>query len=79
MVCIIKNTDCFFFLTATGSLEGWIEEAGESFLVRRDAATSLPIITHHIRGPGKVVYSDEWSAYRLLSATTGNVHPTVKH
>ena len=55
--------------------------SGESFLVevaRRDAAALLPIIAHHIR-PGTLVNSDEWSVYRQLSATTGNVHHTVNH
>ena len=55
--------------------------SGDSFLVEvahRDAATLLPIIANHVK-PGSIVYSDEWSAYNQLSATTGHVHHTVNH
>ena len=44
----------------------------------RDAATLLPIIANHVK-PGSIVYSDEWSAYNQLSATTGHIHRTVNH
>ena len=53
---------------------------GNSFLVeveKRDAATLLPIIQHHIR-PGSVIYSDEWRAYCRLGGM-GYTHKTVNH
>ena len=53
----------------------------DSFLVEvahRDAATLLPIIANHVK-PGSIIYSNEWSAYNQLSATTGHVHSTVNH
>ena len=55
--------------------------SGNSLLVEvahRDAATLLPIIANHVK-PGSIVYSDEWSAYNQLSATTGHIHRTVNH
>ena len=61
-----------------GSME---RGSGDSLLVEvahRDAATLLPIIANHVK-PGSIVYSDEWSAYNQLSATTGHIHRTVNH
>ena len=61
-----------------GSME---RGSGDSFLVEvshRDAATLLPIIANHVK-PGSIVYSDEWSAYNQLSATTRHIHHTVNH
>ena len=52
--------------------------SGECFLVevqQRDADTLLPLIAQYIR-PGSIVYSNEWSSYNQLSATTGL---TVSH
>ena len=46
---------------------GGIERgSGECFLVeveKRDAATLLPLIYQHVRGPRSTVLSDEWSSY----------------
>ena len=53
---------------------------GNSFLVeveKRDAATLLPIIQHHIR-PGSVIYCDEWRAYCRLGGM-GYTHKTVNN
>ena len=61
---------------------GGIERvSGECFLVevqQRDANTLLPQIAQYIR-PGSIVYSDEWSSYNQLSASTGLRHLTVNH
>ena len=57
--------------------------SGDSFLVEvahRDAATLLPIIANHVKPhAGSIIYSDEWSAYNQLSATTRHIHHTVNH
>ena len=53
----------------------------ECFLVevqQRDANTLLLRITQYIR-PGSIVYSDEWSSYNQISASTGLRHLTVNH
>ena len=42
------------------------------------AVTLLPLIAAHMR-PGSIVYSNEWSAYNQLAATTSNIHNTVNH
>ena len=50
--------------------------SGDSFLVEvahRDAATLLPIIANHVK-PGSIIYSDEWSAYNQLLATTRHIY-----
>ena len=44
---------------------------------RRNAATHLPIIQHHVQ-PGTVVHSDEWAAYSQISST-GYTHSTINH
>ena len=48
--------------------------SGESCLVEvvRRAVTLLPLIAAHVR-PGSIVYSNEWSAYNQLAATTSNI------
>ena len=62
---------------------GGIERgSGECFLVeveKRDAATLLPLIYQHVRGPVSTVLSDEWSSYNQLTAITGNTHLAVNH
>ena len=53
----------------------------DAFLVevpRRDAATLLPIIQRWVL-PGSTVWTDEWAAYRQLTAQTGLAHATVNH
>ena len=45
---------------------------------QRDADTLLLLIAQYIC-PGSIVYSDEWSTYNQLSATTGLAHQTVNH
>ena len=46
---------------------------------RRDAMTLLPIINAHV-APGTVVHSDEWSAYRRVSALPNVAsHGVVNH
>ena len=61
---------------------GGIERvSGECFLVevqQRDANTLLPLIAQNIR-PGSIVYSDKWSSYNPLSASTWLRHLTVSH
>jgi len=55
---------------------GIYQDSGEAFLVevpRRDAGTLLPIIQQRIR-PGTTVWSDQWAAYRRLTAVTGMQH-----
>ena len=50
--------------------------SGDSLLVEvahLDAATLLPIIANHVK-PGSIIYSDEWSAYNQLLATTGHLN-----
>ena len=54
----------------------WRQSFGR--VAHRDAATLLPIIANHVK-PGSIVYSDEWSAYNQLSATTRHIHHTVNH
>ena len=44
---------------------------------QRDANTLLVLIAQYIH-PG-IVYSNEWSLYNQLSATTGLAHQTVNH
>ena len=56
--------------------------SGECFLVeveKRDAATLLPLIYQHVRGPVSTVLSDEWSSYNQLTAITENTHLAVNH
>ena len=46
---------------------------------RRDAATLLPIIQHHVR-PGTIIWSDEWAAYRRVQQLPFvSIHATVNH
>ena len=45
---------------------------------RCDAATLLPIIQRSVL-PGSTVWTDEWAAYRQLTAQTGLAHATVNH
>ena len=46
---------------------------------KRDAATLLPIIQAHV-APGTTIHSDEWAAYRRISALPGIAgHSTVNH
>ena len=61
---------------------GGIERvSGKCILVevqQQDTNTLLPLIAQYIR-PGSIVYSDEWSSYNQLSASTGLRHLTVNH
>jgi len=61
---------------------GGIDKAtDEAFLVevdRCDAATLLPVIQQHAL-PGTTVWSDQWAAYRQLTAVTGLPHAAVNH
>jgi len=53
----------------------------EAFLVevpRHDTATLLPIIQLHV-APGTTIWSDQWAAYRQITAATGLQHATVNH
>ena len=46
---------------------------------KRDAAALLPIIQAHV-APGTTIHSDEWAAYRRISALPGIAgHSTVNH
>ena len=66
--------------------ERWVfggidQDSGEAFLVevpRRDAGTLLPIIQQRI-WPGTTVWSDQWAAYRRVTAVTGMQQATVNH
>ncbi len=45
----------------------------------RDAATLLPIIQQHVH-PGTIIHSDEWRAYRRVTALPSVAsHSTVNH
>jgi len=44
---------------------------------RRHAAAHYPIQQHIL--PGTTVWSDQWAAYRQLTAVTGLPHATVNH
>ena len=55
--------------------------SGECFLVevqQRDANTLLSLIAQYIC-PDSIIYSDEWSSYNQLSASTGLRLLTVNH